>query len=267
MTLSIAAAVYAGASPQVRLVAASTVGAPSPIPNNTRVTVSRTHADGTVHAVMTETSPRLAGGAWVWLDAHCPFNQGVTYSITAAGFTATSGVVWLVSDRTWLMHPTVAALAVPVVVISEIATRVRSTRSARFTPLGGPAVFLTDGARDGVKGAITIRVPTSGEHLFAELIADDSVLLINTPGGPGWDLKWLWVQPGDVSFDNRGGVNSYPYRQVTVPFEESADPVVGIEPVWTDDASYAYWGGLGVTADGLATKYATDNDFITDTRL
>ena len=77
----------------------------------------------------------------------------------------------------------------------------------------------------------------------------------------------MWVQPGQVSFSNRANLTGYPYRQVTMPYEEAADPSVALEPVWTAGAAAAYWLSQGVNAGQLVSHYATAGDLTTDTRI
>jgi len=261
MTLSITADTSDPTEPpSVRLVAASTTGGPSPIPENTLVEVWRNHEDGSRHRVLTEQGPRLIGGGWASIDPHAPFNQPVTYDIVANGFTATTNTVWLPSDVTWLVHPFDSALSVRVEMVVKIDSRSRKSRAQRFTPIGGKPVFLTDGARDGVTGSITILSTDTGP--LVELFADDSVVLLNTPGTAGWDLGWMWIQP-DPSYGNPADGVRVPARLVTIPFEESADPDVDLQPVWSSgDAAAAF-----ATSAALLAAYATSLDLVTDTRV
>jgi hypothetical protein len=262
MTLGLTAVPwFADGPPSVKLTATSTTGGPSPVPNNTLIDVWRVHADGTRHRVLTEQGPRLIGGGWAWLDVHCPYNQSVSYEVTANGFTAASGPVFLESDTTWLIPPSDPGMAVMVEQVAAVGARSTQSRAARFQPIGGPAVFLTDGYRDGCSGSLTLRV--SDEQPLRDLFADDGVVLINTPGTAGWDLSWLWVQPGQVSYDNPALVNSYAKRLVTVPFEESADPDVDLVPAWVSgDAADSF-----ATSALLLAAYSSSLDLVTDTRI
>jgi hypothetical protein len=263
MTLGLVAVPWYGGGPlpKVKLTATSTTGSPNPIPNNTLVDVFRIHADGTRHRVLTEQGPRLIGGGWAWLDVHCPYNQAVSYDLTAAGFTVNSGPVFLQSNQTWLIPPSDPSRAVMVQKIAVIADRSTQSRAVRFQPIGGPAVFLTDGFRGGFSGSLTLRV--TDERPLRALFADDGVVLINTPGTTGWDLKWLWVQPGQVSYSNPALINSYAKRLVTIPFDESADPDADLTPAWTYDDAAAAWA----TYTALDAAYGSYLDLVTDTRL
>jgi hypothetical protein len=263
MTLALTAVPWfsGGPLPKVKLTATSTTGSPNPIPNNTLVDVFRNHADGTRHRVLTEQGPRLIGGGWAWLDVHCPYNQAVSYDITANGFTAVSGPVFLQSQKTWLIPPSDPDRAVMVQQIAVIADRSTQSRAVRFQPIGGPAVFLTDGFRDAYSGSLTLRV--TDEAPLRALFADDGVVLINTPGVTGWDLRWLWVQPGQVSYSNPVGIRSYAKRLVTIPFEESADPDVDLTPSWSSGDAADAWA----TSALLLAAYGSSLDLVTDTRL
>lgn len=262
MTLTLAASVQFSGVPTVKLVGTSTTGSPKAVPNNTLIDVFRNHADGSRHRVLTEQSPRLIGGGWAWLDVHCPYNQAVTYDITAAGSTSTSNQVFLPSKRTWLLHPSRVDLAVMVTKVRLIGNRSTQSRAEKFTPIGGKPFYISDGARDGVSGSISFRV--SNESPYKALFAGDSLILINTPNTAGWDVGWMWVQPGNVEYANPAdGRVSYPYRHVTMPYDESADPDVDLEPSWTfDDVTATY-----ATFNALQAAYATFLDLVTDTRL
>lgn len=262
MTLGLVASVQFSGVPAVKLTGTSTTGSPNPVPNNTLIDVFRTHADGSRHRVLTEPGPRLIGGGWAWIDIHCPYNQAVTYDITAAGSTVTSNPVFVPSKRAWLLHQSVASLAVMIESVREIGDRSTQTRATKFTPIGGKAFYISDGARDGVSGSISFRVSKTSP--YEELFASDSLILINTPGTPGWDLGWMWVQPGNVQYTNpAGGQVSYPYRHVNMPFDESADPDMDLEPSWTfDDVTATY-----ATFNALQAAYGTFLDLVTDTRL
>jgi hypothetical protein len=107
--------------------------------------------------------------------------------------------------------------------VAVIGDRTRATRATRFQPVAAPAVYVTDGVRNGASGSIDVRVkdPAPIDALFD----DDSAILINTPGTAGYDITWMWVQPKDVQAVNpAGGWVKYAWRHVVIPFEETADP-------------------------------------------
>jgi hypothetical protein len=156
-------------------------------------------------------------------------------------------------------------LAAPVGVVEKIGDRGYDSRAGKFTPVGGLPIFLTDGARDASAGTMVLRV--TDETPYKALFADDEVILINTPGLVGWDVRWMWVQPGTVTYGNKGDQVRYPYRSVTIPYRESADPDKDFEPAWTYGDAKTYWGSQGVNYGALKTKYATYLDLKTDTRI
>ena len=268
MTLTIAAAVTypIGAAPKVTLTATSTTGTPNPVPVNTLISVSRLHSDGSRHQVLTEDAPRLVGGGWGWVDVHAPFNQTISYEIAAAGWTASSGGVAVASAKSWLIHSSQGSLAVMVDVVSEIGDRATKTRAARFVPYGALPVFLSEGIRDGVTGNIVVRVTDEGP--LRALLADDSVVLVNTPGTPGWDLNWMWISPGNIAYSNKAGLVSYKYRHVTIDYEQAADPTSELFPAWTSQKAFDYWTtSQGKNSGNIVALYSNSLAFLTDTRL
>jgi hypothetical protein len=261
MTLGLVAAVQFAGLPSVKLTGTSTTGSPNPIPNNTLIDVYRNHADGTRHRVLTEQGPRLIGGGWAWLDVHCPFNQAVTYDITAAGFTATSNPVFVPSKRTWLVHPSQADLSVLVDMVTKVDARATGSRASKFVPFDGKPFYISGGSREPVSGSLILFTTDTGP--LVELFADDQVILVNTPGTPGWDIGWMWVQPGAVSYGNPADGVRVPARLVTVPFDESADPDMDLDPVWSYDDAAAAWA----TYTAMDAAYGSYLDLVTDTRL
>lgn len=223
--------------PSVVLTAAATTGAPNAVVDGAPLQVVRIHADGTRHNVLTSPNPRFSGGVWSGLDCHAPFNQFVTYEITA-GPTVSSAAVLLTSTATWLVHAATPTLSVKVDAVAVIGDRTRSTRATRFQPVEAAAVYVTDGVRNGVTGSIDVRANLAA---IDTLMEDDSAILINTPGTTGYDLTWMWVQPKDVQYVNpAGGWVKYPVRHAVIPFEETADPLTDSAPLTcTKAATYA----------------------------
>lgn len=259
MTLTITGTPQYANLPTMRLVVTSTTSV------NTLVVVTRIHYDGSRHAVLTDQGPRLAGGAWTWLDIHCPYNQQVRYEVVNDGVTATSPPCWTLADKAFLVHAAVADLAVKIDAVAKVGDRATKSRAAEFIPIDSKAIYLTDGVRDGVSGTLEFRC--SNEAPYREIFADDSVILLNTPATKGWPLGWMWIQPGDITYNNPGEINAYPYRHVIMPFRETSDPFADLEPAWISKDALAYWGGLGKVDSDLASRYATSLDFLTDTRI
>jgi hypothetical protein len=209
--------------PSMLLTVTSTTGSPDPVAEGAYLGLVRIHADGSRHKVLTGPNPRISGGAWTGVDCHLPYNQPVTYEVTA-GPTVVSTPMWLPCNDTWLVHGSSPELSVRVEFVTVIADRGYKSRAERFQPLDAPAVFVSDSSRGGVTGSIEIAVPTADVPPILALLDDDSVILISTPGSVDWDLKWLWCQPGQVSAKTIQGTKKSGWRFITLPFEESADP-------------------------------------------
>lgn len=255
--------------PAVVLNVTSTSTGTTAVPDNSLISVIRIHPNNTRHRVLTEQGPRLAGGVWTWLDIHCPYNGPIYYEVTADnGVVATSAVVWLLSDRAYLIHPSKADWAVRVDTVASIGDRTNASRSAQFVPIGGQDVFLTDGYRDGVAGNLEVRTTAAGQYFYWRLFNDDQVVLLNTPNTAGWELGWMWLQPGDITYTNPAEKNAYPYRYIKIPYRQAADPIVILEPAWSSQDALAYWTtASGLTSADMVSRYATSLDFLTDTRL
>ena len=255
--------------PAVVLTVTSTDTGGTAVPGGSLISAVRLHANGTRHQVLTEQGPRLVGGTWTWLDIHCPYNQPIHYEVTAAnGVVATSAVVWLLSDYAYLIHPSKADWAVRIDAVVSIGNRGTASRSAQFTPIGGQEVFLTDGYRDGLAGNLEVRTTAADQYYYWRLFNDDQVVLLNTPNTAGWDLGWMWLQPGDVTYTNPGEQTWYPYRHVQISYRQAADPITILEPAWNSQDALTYWTTQrGLTSADMASRYATSLDFLTDTRL
>lgn len=106
-----------------------------------------------------------------------------------------------------------------------------------MAPVGGRAIFRSEGQADGMTGTIVVRV--ADEEPTRALLADDAVFLINTPG-PGWALGCLWVQWKSQAWQQVTGRKSAPYSLGTITWEESADPDVDLIAAWDFDALTAY---------------------------
>lgn len=270
MTVTLAAAIVQSlhAPPAVRLTITSTVLSPQ-----TFVAV-RVHADGTEHKVMNETGARIISGVGVVTDYCAPFNQQLTYRVTAEGLSGTVTPPRLVSSWTWIVHPAVPALSVRAKAVRAVSDRARASRAAEFQPMDADPltgdnypVFQSGGHRAGLEGSIVLRVAERDIPTVDRLVKDDSVLLINTPGESGWDVRWLWVK-ADITYGNPIGRMGVHDRAVTLAFKQAADPDVDQTPIWTDAISEAYWATQGVLTDAaLEAKYASALDWEIDNRV
>lgn len=146
-----------------------------------------------------------------------------------------------------------------------LGDRSQGSRAGRYQPIEGKPVFVSDGPRSGVTGSVTLRY--TAEQPLRDLLNDDTVILINTPAAAGWDVQWLWVQPGELSWTNPGVFAGYEFRRLVLPFEESADPDLDIETQWTAGAAREYFRSIGVNAGAVGALYANCAAARTNTRL
>lgn len=268
MTLSVTATPQSGELPPRTLISVTAgPSGPSPVPPNSVIDVWRIHDDGTRHRVLTD-GPTRVSTAWAGYDYHAPYNSANTYEVDVAGSTATSTAVYVDCAKVWLLHVTEPTMSVQADAIIEIGARTRPSRAGRFEILDGPVIFVSNGSRTGIKGSLIVRCDSpDNEQPLINLFSDDTLILINTPGQTGWDVKWLWVQPGDVSYSDPATNIHYRYRHVSVPFEESTEPDLVLTSKWTSKAAGDYWTAAGATSADLGIYYATAVDFGTDTRL
>lgn len=263
MTIAVTAAVEykINEPPRVKLTATSTTSGPNPVPSNTQLVIVRIHPDGSEHRVITDADPRVIGGGWAGFDYHAKYNDAITYRVTAGAAVATVSTR-VRCDFTWLIHPSEPARSVRVTSVKTIGDRTQVSRAGRFEPIEGMASFQSDGSRGGRVGTLIVEVPD--ESAMRDLLADNTVILLNTPGR-GWVLDWLWVQPGDVTYSTPGGVG-WPYVDVTLPYEESEDPGDDLTQTWTIASSAAYFLANGITIAQVPDLYTTILDLSTNTR-
>lgn len=260
MTITLTAVpVYDDELPPVnRLTVTVTNTAPNAVPPNTAVTLWRVHADGSEHRVMVSTQPRVIPTTVVVDDYHCPYNVDVTYRVDAPTGSATA-YGYLPSEVSWLIPPSDVTLSVPLYA-EEVVTfgdRATPTRAVKMTPVGGRSIYKSNGSRDGVKSTLVLRVAEDRVPVFADLFADDLVILVNMIEG---DLTWMWAQP-DPTYANPVGLALYTKRIVTIALDESADPDLDLTSPWTFGSITA----LGLTFAELNARYATFTDMSTDT--
>lgn len=202
------------------------------------VTVTRTHEDGSEHRVILEDNAKIIG-TFVGYDYHAPFNQAVTYTVSAAGQTGTTSFVTIVSESTWLIHPSDPALSVMVSgdrLVGPVATRGRKTRAARYDVLGLKLpVHRAVAPRGGETGDLKILCTAEAEQLALEaLLEDDWPILFNTPFSSTL-FGWMWIAVGDLSIEFAGAGYRRDEVFVSFPFEETSRPDSDVTPVWTLD--------------------------------
>lgn len=225
------------------------------------IDVWRIHEDSTEHRVLTGPRPRLSGGAWIGIDYHAPFNQPVTYRVVGSE-TGTAPAVWVSCPVTWLVHPSLPELSVEVEIVTVLGDRARASRATRFEPLDAPVVFRSSGRRNGVVASIEVAVSRAAVQDLVDLLDDDTVLLINTPGDAKWDVKWMWVQPGTVTDSTFKDAAKADWRTVTFPFEQCADPDVDSVGITCGEAAT-----FAATCGAYAALYANCGYASIDKRL
>lgn len=272
MTLSITAVPDYAASvpPRMKLAVTATNTAPNAVPPNSALTLTRIHQDGSEHRVLTTSTPRVIPSLWTGFDYHSPYNRQVTYRVTAGAATGT-GTGTLPSSVSWLVSasdPTTSVIVDDARTNTRIVTlgdRTQASRAGRYLPIEGKTVFISDGERPGYVGSIAFRI--TDERPLRALLVEDTVVLINTPAAAGWDVPWMWVQPGELEWQNPGGFADYKFRRLVMPFEEAADPDLDLEPQWTAGAARAYFRSIGVNAGAVGALYANCAAARTNTRL
>lgn len=264
MTLTVAAAQDPyWLPPRVRLDVDSSTSLPKPVPAGSVVRVDRIHQDGQRFPVILEANARLGSGSWAGFDYCCPFSQPVRYVAVIAGQESSLSPVdaWLPSDKTWLTHPTEPALSFQPLRIVSIGARTARSASKTFDVYGSAyPVSLSSGARRALSGDITIALRAEDEHLAADLLEDSGPILINTPATAGWDLKWAWIQPGDVVYSNPGGYATYRERLASFSYQVVAQPDTDITPEWTWAKVMATFPNFGAVRDDYVNGEALKLD-------
>lgn len=282
MTLALAATGFSSTStnpPRVELDVTSSTASPSPLTGSETLTVWRIDPDGKQRQVIIPSGSRLSGGIATLFDYHAPFNKQVSYVVTAGSAntngTPTPAPAIIGQSTVWLIHPTNPKLSVEVfpasttavnpAYLDSIGSRVRPNKVGQFDIPGRKTpITINDGQRRSVQSSITIR--TQGDVTGAALDAlldDGGPILLSTPGTEGWDVKWEWIQPLDLTFTNKtNGWVAYPFRDYALPYVVVDQPVANSGSLWTwgDIAGYPTWGAV-------AAAYSTWGKMAVDQRL
>jgi hypothetical protein len=204
------------------------------------MTLRRVHRDEagneSSYPVLVSTGlPRILGGEWSGFDPHAPYNAGIRYEVTTPSGSAVSTWTVLAANTSWFVHASVLELSVPITHVNEIGAQSRKSRAGVHRVVGASeAVVVGSGSRLSSESAITVSFDRSVpvRDVWALLDADEPVL-INTTAEAGWDVTWLWIQPGDVSMENAGRVITYRYRRFNVPYVACKQPDVAPVGPWT----------------------------------
>jgi hypothetical protein len=245
VTLTVTAAVSASYPPRVAVTVSSSPAVTASL------TITRTHADGSVHPVLTDSEPVIIT-SWAGYDYHAPFNEAVTYTAATSDQSATSSAVYMVSDSGWLMHPSDPTKSMPVLLLTADETVKFASPAKTYAVLNRRLpVARTSSPRGGAQGNLKIKVASEDVTAAMDLFADGGPLLLNGAWGPN-DYGWKWVLPGELSVVNPAGFVSYETRWFQAGYVEVADPDVNIVSPWNYDAVAATYASYDAVAAAFA---------------
>jgi len=236
VTLSIVATPVVGSPPSVLLSVTGTVSSPA-VDLNGAVALVRIHADGSRHAVITEYDPHLLSGLWAVTDSHPPYNQAVTYEVTVGSVTASVAAV-VMSSVTWLVPAGEVEMAAACRVVTEISEVSYPEVGGVFPILNGKTISVTGSDPvGGASGSMTVYAESASDRdALVSLLRRGGPILIDAPGDPGWDVRWMWVTTSGLktSTPERWNRGKQPERYISFSFTEIEDPDVDLIPIWTD---------------------------------
>ena len=229
--------------PRVRLDVSASAG-------ETSTTVTRQNPDGSIIPVRTQDGGPLAlsAGTGLIYDYELPYSASVTYSSQESPSTVSSAVTLSVSS-TWLVHPGVPALSMPVTLrpgtLQEETYGV--ARSVLF-PMGRVnPIIVNDGTRKGGQSSLTVTTQSLDElSSLRALIADAGVLLLNIPADQSVGFDTCYISIGDVKFARWTDVVIDSYRDVVLPFYVVDRPAGGTtaQRTYADLTVYATYADL-----------------------
>lgn len=176
--------------PRVRLVVAGATGP--------QVYIYRRDPNGRTLTVRQASPGTLAGTGLTVYDYEAPFDADVSYSVQDGSATAyTAGYVTLTSaGTTWLVHPGMPELSVPLHVL-EWPTWTRPVVRGIFTPLGRTNRVVISSRRFSVEGTLqTYTASANDRAAVLAILADGSALLLKGTETEGAGTRWVSV--GDV---------------------------------------------------------------------
>lgn len=223
------------------------------------VTVTRNVSGSSTRAVRSANPAGLESGSWSDYDYEPPY-ASLSDTAVWAGGTATTGVVLFGPGRSWLRHPGVPSLSMPVEVQAEEDLTYGTTR-ARFDPIGRRyPIIVSDGVRHSRSSTLTIRTDTLNEAADLQALLDDSsVLLLSVPPEWGWGITNHYLSLGDVSV--RRATPTYAPDQTrywSMPYDEVDQPAGGVQALWTAGQV----DGLYTTWTDLMAAYPTNEDLL-----
>jgi hypothetical protein len=270
VTLTITPTVDFSLPPRVRLDVAAGISGPLPVPAGAPISVVRVHADGSRWQVILENNARLGSGTWAGFDYHAPFNQSVTYIAQAAGFeSAASAIREIPNDSTtWLIHSSDPTLSFTPELVTKLGDLEYESDAQVFNVYNSPfPVTVSSGTRKAASSSIEFMVLRQDIGTVQALFADSGPILLNTPSVDGWDLTWVWIQPGNVKISNPSpssnmGPARHPLRTVSFPFQLIGAPEIDTTPIWTCDDVVATYA----TCNAVVAAYSTCTNLALDVR-
>lgn len=221
-------------------------------PNLFAVTVTRLDPDGRVVPVRTADGNPLtlttsgANRVGLLYDYEMPYGSVVTYS-TEESPSTTSAEVTVAETRTWLIHPGVPAISVPVT-ISSLSARARRVQRGVLYPLGrSTPVVQTGGVRQSAEYDLQLFTSTDDERAgINTLIADAGTLLLNVPSTNRWGVSAEYVSVGDIAENRVARFVGNPFRTWDLPCTVVDRPSGGTQAqrVYSDLLVYATYADL-----------------------
>lgn len=208
-----------------------------PVP--TTATIQRRDPDGRTRLVRAADPATLTAGVWQGYDYEAPFGAAVTYEATAGAAVVVSGAVTLDVQTVWLVHPGVPEISVQLlsdnVRALSFATRARPTSRSVFTPLGRTyPLVVTSGARQAPQTELVVRSLTLEQlDALVQILADESVLLLNVPPSLRWGIDHEYISVGDLTENRLGLWGSHEARDVVLPYLVVDRPAGGLQAQFT----------------------------------
>lgn len=216
-------------------------------PAVTSTTVTRLNPDGRTVPVRTlDGNPLvLTSSTGLLYDYEMPYGAAVSYSTTATPGSSSAQVTVDVDD-TWLVHPGVPALSMPVEFMAgSFDEEPQEVEAGVFYPMGRELpVVQTSGTRQGIKSSFIIGTESLQELAdLRALVKDAGVLLLNVPATSGLGVDPCYVFISGFTPRRRSDIGTYPARNVTCTYFVVSMPIGGTQAQRTyadllDFASY-----------------------------
>jgi len=195
------------------------------------------------------------------------------YPAAPTAISGTSNEITLDVDETWLVHPALVNLSVPlgyedveVLGIGDIGSIRNAADVAMHKVMGNPRpVSVASGDRGDDELTMTLSSVTRAEELaLVELFRDQTPILILTP--PSWKLDFAddYYQVGDVVRTRLIQVEGFTYKDIAFPLVAVESPAVNVsDSNWT----YNVLVVVEATYDSIPLDFATYSDVETRTEI